>query len=251
MLGRETALQRCHWTEDGWIRMVNGGNRAQLTVEAPNLEAHPFAEEADREDFDTGKWNLHLNSLRVPLEKSWASLEARPGYLRLRGRESLFSLHEQSLVARRLQHFRATVETCLEFQPKNFHEMAGLTLFYDQNMFYYLRVYYSETFGCKCIGILSADNGKRSEWLESRIPIPEWDRIYLRAVIHDGTLNFYCSSDGELWWQVGTELDASKCSDEYSASGHFTGAFVGICCQDSYRKTKHADFDYFEYKETK
>ncbi|MHA7965523.1 glycoside hydrolase family 43 protein [Paenibacillus sp. CAU 1782] len=250
MLGRETALQRCKWTEDGWIRMANGGNRAEMTVEAPSLEPHPFPEEAARDDFDTGKWNLHLNSLRVPLEESWASLEARAGYLRLRGRESLFSLHEQSLVARRLQHFRATVETCLEFQPENFHEMAGLTLFYDQNMFYYLRVYYSETFGCKCIGILSADNGNRTEWLESRIPIPEWERIYLRAVIHDGTLNFYCSSDGELWWQVGTELDASKCSDEYSASGHFTGAFVGICCQDSYRKTKHADFDYFQYEES-
>jgi|GEM_PF-2366599 Beta-xylosidase len=44
-------------------------------------------------------------TLRVQAEASWLSLTERPGYLRLRGRESLYSLFEQSMVARRLQHF--------------------------------------------------------------------------------------------------------------------------------------------------
>ena len=28
-LGRETAIQRMKWTEDGWLRMEKGGNMAQ------------------------------------------------------------------------------------------------------------------------------------------------------------------------------------------------------------------------------
>ncbi|CAM4012942.1 glycoside hydrolase family 43 protein [Cohnella lubricantis] len=249
MLGRETAIQRCEWTGDGWIRLANGGQMAEAVVEPPRLPAHPFEDAPEREEFDSGRWNADLNSLRVPIDESWASLKARPGFLRLRGRESLFSLHEQSLVARRLQAFDAVAQTCVEFEPDNFHEMAGLTLFYDQRMFYYLRIYYSETLGGKCLGILYADNGARTELTESRLSVADWDRVYLRAVIKQGALTFYGSPDGVHWTQVGPELDASKCSDEYSSSGHFTGAFVGICCQDSYRKSKHADFDYFEYRE--
>jgi len=42
-------------------------------------------------------------------------VEWREGWLRLRGRDSLFSLFTQSLIARRVQHFQFTAETCLEF----------------------------------------------------------------------------------------------------------------------------------------
>jgi xylan 1,4-beta-xylosidase len=249
MLGRETALQRCEWTEDGWIRMAGHGPMAQLEVQPPRLVQQPWSPELIRDDFDSEEWNVHLNTLRIAPADSWVSLKARPGYMRLRGRESLFSLHEQSLVARRVQSVNAVVETCVEFSPANYHESAGLTLFYDQNMFYYLRVYFSETLNCKCLGILYADNGTKVELKDARMPIKDWDRIYLRAVIEQGMLTFYGSADGSDWSAVGPVLDGSKCSDEYSASGHFTGAFVGICCQDAYRKSKYADFDYFEYRE--
>jgi xylan 1,4-beta-xylosidase len=39
--------------------------------------------------------------------------------------------------------------------------------------------------------------------------------------------------------------------DEASAPGqpNFTGAFVGMACQDASGQGRHADFDYFEYKE--
>ncbi|WP_042224184.1 glycoside hydrolase family 43 protein [Oceanobacillus manasiensis] len=249
MLGRETAIQRCKWTDDGWIRLASGGQMAELSVRSPQLPHHPYSDAPVREDFDSDMWNIHLNTLRVAPDDSWVSLKARPGFMRIRGRESLFSLHEQSLVARRLQSINVIVETCVEFEPDNFHEMAGLTLFYDQNMFYYLRVYYSETYHAKCLGVLYADNGKRIELSDSHTPIEGWNTIYLRASIKNGKLIFFASPDGNGWIQVGPELDASKCSDEYSNSGHFTGAFVGICCQDSYRKRKYADFDYFEYRE--
>jgi xylan 1,4-beta-xylosidase len=46
-------------------------------------------------------------------------------------------------------------------------------------------------------------------------------------------------------------LDASILSDEAAAPGtpNFTGAFVGVCCQDLAGTRQPADFDYFVYRE--
>ena len=46
-------------------------------------------------------------------------------------------------------------------------------------------------------------------------------------------------------------FDASILSDEASAPGtpNFTGAFVGVCCQDLAGTGSPADFDYFVYRE--
>jgi xylan 1,4-beta-xylosidase len=48
---------------------------------------------------------------------------------------------------------------------------------------------------------------------------------------------------------VGPVLDASKLSDEYASDFSFTGAFVGMACQDLSGRSAHADFDFFEYAE--
>jgi xylan 1,4-beta-xylosidase len=46
-------------------------------------------------------------------------------------------------------------------------------------------------------------------------------------------------------------FDASILSDEASAPGlpSFTGAFVGMACQDLAGTARPADFDWFEYRE--
>jgi xylan 1,4-beta-xylosidase len=46
-------------------------------------------------------------------------------------------------------------------------------------------------------------------------------------------------------------FDASALSDEATAPGapNFTGAFVGMACQDLAGTAMPADFDYFEYRE--
>lgn len=49
-------------------------------------------------------------------------------------------------------------------------------------------------------------------------------------------------------------FDASNMSDEYYGSireERFTGAFVGLCCQDLTGRSLQADFDYVEYIERK
>jgi xylan 1,4-beta-xylosidase len=56
---------------------------------------------------------------------------------------------------------------------------------------------------------------------------------------------------GEQWHWIPQQFDASILSDEASAPGapNFTGAFVGMACQDMSGAAWPADFDWFEYRE--
>ena len=51
-LGRETAIQKMHWTEDGWLHMADGSNLAKLEVEEPDLPDVPMPQIPSHDDFD-------------------------------------------------------------------------------------------------------------------------------------------------------------------------------------------------------
>jgi xylan 1,4-beta-xylosidase len=248
VLGRETAVQKVRWSEDGWLRLDGGGTLPRGEVPAPaQTPAHPWPAEPERDDFEAAALGHHWQSLRVPVDESWLTLRERPGWLRLRGRESLHSLFEQSLVAKRLQSFRCTAETRLEFDPRHFTQAAGLVCWYDTRTHYYLRVTHDETAG-RVLGVVFTDDGVYEELTDSRIVIADWQRCHLRAEIDYERLQFFASPDGIEWLRVGPVLDATKLSDDYGQALHFTGAFVGLCAQDVGGTLAVADFDYFEMK---
>src|SRR5208282_5505083 len=131
---RETSLRKAHWTKEGWLR-AEGGRLPLLEVpspagiaDCPSPSPGPDPTGSRCEDFDGPLLPLGLYSLRAAPDPSWLDLSSRPGWLRLLGRESLRSLHEQSLVARRVQHFSFRVEASLEFRPVAYQAMAGLVL---------------------------------------------------------------------------------------------------------------------------
>ena len=53
------------------------------------------------------------------------------------------------------------------------------------------------------------------------------------------------------WQWLPQQFDASILSDEATTPGHanFTGAFIGMACQDMAGTSRPADFDFFEYRE--
>lgn len=246
-LGRETALQKVEWTEDGWLRLANGSVLPDTEVEAPDLPLHPFPLKPARDDFDGAELDISFQSLRVPLDASFYSLSERPGYLRLYGREGLGSKFRQSLIARRWEEHCFTSAAALEFEPSCFKHMAGLILIYDTQNYYYLHVTHHEDLG-RCICILSAVNNSYSE-PAGYVPLPDnAKRILLRAEVDYDKLQFSYSVNGEEEYAIiGPVLDASTLSDEACQEGWFTGSFAGICCQDLTGFRQHADFDYFEY----
>ncbi|UJF31726.1 glycoside hydrolase family 43 protein [Paenibacillus hexagrammi] len=257
-LGRETAIQRCEWNEEGWLRVVDSTMSPQEEVEPPNLPSHAFPEVPFLDHFDETQLSVHFSTLRDPAHPDWLSLTERPGWLRIRGRESLNSLHRQSMVARRLQSFKAEVETCLEFTPDHFQQMAGLIAYYNTENHYYLHLTHEESKG-PVLQLISSMRGKYNELLEEPITLADTMRVWLKVHFNESYLQFYYSMDGSEWNLIGPVLDAAKLSDEYATisqdgyfrSWGFTGTFVGMCVQDLSGQLKAADFDYFSYREWK
>lgn len=112
----------------------------------------------------------HWSSLRGPIDESWASLAARPGWLRLLGRESLHSQFCQSIVARRLAEHRAITRTMMELHPSHFTQSAGLVCYYDTRMHFYLRVTHDEKHG-RILGVAFTDDGAYDEIAGSVLPV--------------------------------------------------------------------------------
>jgi xylan 1,4-beta-xylosidase len=252
-LGRETAIAAMEWRTDDWLYAKNGA-LPSLEIPAPNLPSFPFAKAAIRDDFDTNHLDIHFQSLRIPITESWLSLTKRKGFLRLYGQESLSSFQHQSLIARRVQSFHIAVSTCVEFEPKTFQQMAGLICYYNTAHFHYLHLLGDYQNDKKYLNIISFDNFKPTE-LAEYIEITGVQRIYLKAVFHRAEIQFYYATIENQWQKIGNILDGSILSDDYVCTANtryrpaFTGAFVGLCCQDLSGAGNFADFDWLAYEE--
>ncbi len=247
-LGRETALQALTWAPGDWPRLATGGNTPAVTVPAPDLSPHPFAADAKTvdfaDDFDGPTLHPDLNTLRVPPDDTWLSLTERPGHLRLYGRESLFSKHRQSLVARRITGFEVSAATVVAFDPDpgEFQQMAGLIFFYDTVDYHYLFVSADGT--GRRLGLLTAAAGDNVRYPGVGATL-EPGPVYLKGEMRYGELRFYYGQDADDWRPFGPVLDATVLSDEYRVEVKFTGAFAGVCAQDLSGRRRHADFDWF------
>jgi xylan 1,4-beta-xylosidase len=247
-LGRETGIQQAFWTADGWLRVGPEPGRASVEVPVPSLEPHPWPAAPERDDFDSPVLGIDFQSPRSPLGPDLMSLSERPGFLRLKGRESIASRHRQALAARRIQAFRCGARTCLEFEPEHYKQSAGLVCMYDQENYYYLRVSGDEEEG-KMIDVMRSINGQLDFPLESPVSVAGIRRCVLSVELDYDSLRFSYGEEGSALTPIGGAFDASTLSDEHCREGRFTGAFVGLCCQDMTGSGKHADFDWFEYRE--
>jgi xylan 1,4-beta-xylosidase len=75
--------------------------------------------------------------------------------------------------------------------------------------------------------------------------------VELRVEVDYERLHFGYRVGGAEWTWIPQQFDASILSDEATAPGlpNFTGAFVGMACQDMSGALGTADFDWFEYVE--
>ena len=247
VLGRETALQKCRWTDEDWFRLEGGARSPRVTVPAPSLPPFSFPHEPVRDDFDGPELGIHFQTLREPADGSWLSLTERPGRLRLYGRKSLSSRHDSSIVARRVQAAACRASARLEFEPAHFQQMAGITAFYNANTYYYLYVSRDDAIG-KYLGILAADDGTAAHDFTEMVPVPGGSALELTVRFDGPELRFSYAVPGGKPVRVGPVLDAARLSDEHGAGG-FTGAFIGLCVQDFTGKRIHADYEWFDYEE--
>jgi xylan 1,4-beta-xylosidase len=153
----------------------------------------------------------------------------------------------QSLIARRVQSFGITAETSVEFEPQTFQQMAGLIAWYDTENHYYLRLSHDEERG-RTLNIIGTDAARSCEVLVDDVPVPASGEIGMRVTLKGVALQFEFSVPGGEWTGIGPVLNGAILSDDYHHLG-FTGAFVGVCCQDISGQKRHADFRCFKYRE--
>lgn len=249
ILGRETALARLYWDADGWLRLQGGG-----TVPAPEIEVTLREQPCDpipqTDTFDCHALPERYKTLRVPLD-AIGSLSDAPGRLRLYGHQSVTSHDLQAMVARRVQSHACEITVKMSFDPQDFQQMAGLTVFYDTFNFFYL--YLSrENDGKRALRICVRHNLLFSDPLGKALPVASEGAVYLRVRIVGCKLQFFFSADGIHFSPVGDALDCSNLADEgYSEIGHegHTGTLVGMACQDLSGKKNHADFYSYTYQD--
>lgn len=263
--GRETGLQKTQWTKDGWLRLEGaaGDGLPHLMVPSPDIEEQPWPEESTCHEFDSETLPPEFQWLRSPQPETFMSLTERPGFLRLKGKSSLGNWFEQALVARRQEAFCFSAETRLEFSPSNFQQCAGLVCYYNAHKYHYLYVSVDEQ-GRRFVDIVSClgDPGGEASYMLSvcrgdsaaddiGIEIPPMGAVWLRCNVNYAKLVFSWSIDGQQWHDIPVTLDYSLISDEAGKGegASFTGAFVGMCCQDVSGTDLVADFDYFHYRE--
>lgn len=246
-LGRETAIQKMAWTKDGWLRMADGSNLAKTEVPESALPEYPLPKIPDFDDFNKDTLGIWFYAPRQ-MPQAFADVKARPGYVRIRGQESRTSLNKVSILARKLTSLHARITTKMEFLPEVHQHSAGLILYYDNMNYINLRKYYSETLGRSALSIIHLENGVKTEFLNSRIPVEDVP-VYLRLEIDGRASRFSWCYDNETWQRIGREFDTTRFSDEYCRYGEFTGTMVGLTCADRVRHVHYADFDFFEYKD--
>lgn len=249
-LGRETAIQKLDW-KDEWPYVV-GGKEGSLEVEAPSIPNTMFqATYPEVDEFEDSTLNINFQTLRIPFTNELGSLTQVPNHLRLYGHESLTSTFTQAFVARRWQSLHFEAETAVEFYPENFQQAAGLVNYYNTENWTALQVTHDEDLG-RILELTICDNFSFSQPpLKNKIVIPrEVKYVYLKVTIEKENYYYFYSFNKEDWHKIDIALESKKLSDDYiRGGGFFTGAFVGMQCQDTSGNHIPADFRYFRYKE--
>lgn len=256
-LGRETALQKLLWKADDWPWPESPQPATRVTF---SIETRPGTRElvtgGDRrqgartewvEDFDGPRWALELQSLRRPLKERY-DLTSRPGWVALLGAESPTSRFSQSLLAHRVQAFRWSAETSVDFDPEDFQQFAGLSVRYDERTQLLLRISRDDE-GRRCLGILEYDRQVLTMPLgDEEILLPD-GVIELGVDADEKAIRFRWRPKGGEWSRPGPDFDPSRLSDDYAVPLGFTGTFVGIACFDLSGRRRPAYFDYLRYVE--
>ena len=237
-LGRETCLAPVSWPKYGWPQ-VNGNGTVTVDMTVPTLPLQPFPEKPARVDFDQAL-GLEWNYVQSPQLDRY-SLDARPGFLRLRGSAVTLGAADGSpiFVGRRLQHMYFMSTSRIEFDPANENEEAGIVLLNNGTHFDLL---------------IKRSNGSRV--LVTRLQFGSITYESDEVVLASGPVNLriegarsvfrFSYAQGDNDYQEIQEVNARYLSSE--TIGGFTGTYVGLYATGNGQPSvANADYDWFEY----
>ncbi|URZ02185.1 glycoside hydrolase family 43 protein [Clostridium felsineum] len=240
ILGRETALQKVNFTEDGWLRLSKGGHSPYVEVPVPksfegtiNEKSNDFFDDFSNEDIKD-EWS----TLRLFKSEDWIKVNSKESYVRIYGGESPQSTFDQHIIGIRQRDFKFKAETSINFKPANYLNMAGIILYLDIMNYVYLYISYDEGKGISA-GVMKAVKDEFS--IEPVQVSVSSKNVKLKINVDGIEAKFSVESEGKETYITSEDIGF--------LSGGFTGNFVGLTVNDLEKKNRcFADFDYFSYK---
>lgn len=253
-LGRETALQKVVWTDDGWLQLEDGSNLAKMETSAPaGITAKRDNVRLDDiyDDFSKNSYSLKFMTPYHSQDNSW--VKVIQGHLEICGRNSLFSQVSPSIMATRATSFDYTVQTRVSFNPDHYSETAGLGLYYDANNWLYAHLKLNDKEDGIVIAILQAKLGQRIDHEALQVAIPaETAEIRLHYIYGLASVDYRLNRE-DNWHELTSEMDVRYLSDEGvngepGEIGGFTALFNFIGSVDAHQYDSHGDFAYYQVK---
>lgn len=244
VLGRETAMQKMVWTEDGWLRLEGGGNLAKAEFPPSRLPECRFPARPACDHFDGEALPLDYYAPRRD-PALFCDLKQRPGFLRIRGGESLCSARKASLVARKLDSLMRTITCRMEFTASVYQHSAGLALYYNNLNYIFFRKTFCTKRNREILLITQIENGVKHDFFDWAVELPAGP-VRLQMRLSGRTLQCRYALDGQPFIDHGREMEISVLSDDYVTQGQFTGTFAGMACVDALFHRNTAEFDFFE-----
>ena len=251
--GRVVHLEPLSWRDDDWPVIGNdpdhtGKGEPVLVHAKPRVAAQPVATPQTSDEFGGQTLGLQWQWNANP-PASWASLTARPGWLRLasvpvpptrnNGAPTINTRYDAPNFL--LQKFPApefTVTTRMDFVPAADGEIAGLAVFgFDYAVLGLRRT----ADGMQVVEVVNQGaNRAGAQEHELSGPVASPSPVYLRVRVDDGArCQFAYSFDNQTFTPIGTPFKAS--------GDRWIGARVGLIASapPGASVTGHADFDWF------
>jgi len=245
VLGRETFLAPVHWSEDGWPMIDNNEGLVNLEMNVPRIPDAPsplVMKAAGRDDFDGGRLDPAWTFLRNPAEGSW-SLAERPGWLTLRGQAAgLSDVGQVAFVGRRQRQVRAAWSTCLEFDPLEDGEEAGICARRDEDAHY--EIFLSTQGGKRKI---AARLTARGQTVEEAAVETEAGRVRLKIAADSEEYALLYSLEEGVWVRLAAGSARGLSPEDFVNKMCFTGVVIGLYATGNGKASAApARFDWFE-----
>ena len=248
ILGRESAIQNVHWTEDDWFKLsANDTGKPEIEFDVPNASEGTIVNRdmSAKVDFSQVK-NIPLDYMTLRRSFKSNGISIKNGKLHLQGGASMMSKFFQALLARRQQSLSCDFETEMTFNPRHLNHIAGMLVYYNCDNNYYLKM--SRSPEGVFLGVTSSVNKVIEDSGQQYLP-ENTNKVYLKAEIRVEDLQFYFSLDGKDYQPIGSVLDMKNISDEKIMGNGFTGSMLAVNCSDVQGDGVFAEFGYLDYQE--
>ncbi|MBW0177917.1 glycoside hydrolase family 43 protein [Sediminibacterium sp.] len=242
--GRETFMAPVVW-KDGWPEFDLGGDEVKYSYPInakADIKREPFNGNYHfKDEFSQSSLNIRYQFLRT-VRNQWYSLTEKPGSLSMQLQpETCSGKGNPSFLAFHQPHLKGYASTALNFTAKAANEKAGLLLFQNEKISYYLCKSVKD--GKEVVELFKADTLVKSEILNSNTG----NEVYFKIEARTDAYAFYFATQKDKWILLADGIDARYLSTK--SAGGFVGCVYAMYATSNGKPTDNkALYNWFEIK---